>query len=119
MRGSWLIVLALGACAADDVVDDPGDDAWLDGKADGASAVNVKATHLDVHLADRTAVATIELEQAGSVALEAGGLHITKVSDERGKRRYRLVGGKLLVANVHGELVVEYGFDVEHDANGL
>ena len=78
MRGSWLIVLALGACAADDYVDDPDDGTWLDGKADGASAVNVAATHLDVHLADHTAVATIELEKNGNVALEAGGLTITQ-----------------------------------------
>src|SRR5689334_20171895 len=104
----WSFVLLVGACAAEDYVDDPGDADWLDGKADGASAVDVKATHLDIPLADRTAVATIELEKAGSVSLEASGLHITKVSDERGRRHYRVTNGKLLVANVHGELVVEY-----------
>src|SRR5690242_4476644 len=119
MRGSWLLVLALGACASDDFVDDPGDDTWLDGKADGASAVNVEATHLDVHLADHTAVATIRLEKPGSVALEAGGLTITRVSDERGKRHYRVKDGTLRVANVEGSLVVEYGFRVQHDADGL
>lgn len=125
MRLCWLVVLAvvlaLGACAADGFVDDPGDGAWLggDGKADSASAVNVEATHLDVHLADHTAVATIALEKPGSVALEAGGLTITRVSDDRGKRHYRVVDGKLMVANVHGDLVVEYGFSVQHMADGL
>lgn len=119
MRGSWLLVLALGACATDDFVDDPGDGTWLDGKADGASAVNVEATHLDVHLADHTAVATMRLEKPGSVALESGGLSITRVSDERGKRHYRVVDGTLKVANVEGSLVVEYGFSVQHDADGL
>ena len=130
MAGSWLVrwscavgaigaLLGTAACAADDVVDDPGDASWLDGKADGATAVDIAATHLDVHLADHTAVATIELEQAGNVALEAGGLAITKVSDERGKRRFRQVGGKLLVSNVRGALVVEYGFSVHAHADGL
>ena len=121
MRGSWLLVLlVLGACATDDYVNDPGDDTWgLDGKADGASAVNIETTHLDVHLADHTAVATIVLEKPGSVALEAGGLTISRVSDDRGKRHYRVVDGKLMVANVHGDLVVEYGFSVQHDADGL
>jgi hypothetical protein len=119
MRGMWLLVLALGACATDDFVEDPGDSAWLDGKADGASAVNIETTHLDVHLADHTSVATILLEKPGSVALEAGGLTITRVSDDRGKRHYRVVDGKLMVANVQGDLVVEYGFSVQHDADGL
>ena len=115
MRGSWLLVLALGACATDDFVDDPGDGTWEGGKADGASAANVEATHLDIHLADHTAVATIRLERAGSVALEAGGLAITRVSDERGKRHYRVVDGKLLVVRYSG------GADVmalSRDANG-
>ncbi|MDB4952944.1 MAG: hypothetical protein JWO36_513 [Myxococcales bacterium] len=122
MARSWLVgwsLLAMSACAIDDVVDDPADATWLDGKADGASAVNVKDTHLAVDLATHTAVASIELEKIGNVALEAGGLHITKVSDERGKRKYKIVGGKLLVANVHGELVVEYGFDGHSKADGL
>src|SRR4051812_17590283 len=125
MRLCWLVVLAvvsaLGACATDgDFVDDPGDASWgADGKADGASSVNVETTHLDVHLADHTAVATIALEKPGSVALEAGGLTITRVSDDRGKRHYRIVDGTLMVANVHGSLVVEYGFSVQHMADGL
>jgi len=121
MRVRWLLAwpLLLSACATDDFVDDPGDGAWLDGKADGASSVGVAATHLDVHLADHTAVATIELESPGSVALEAGGLHVTDVRDDRGRRHYRMIDGTLRVANVHGALVVGYGFDVHHDADGL
>jgi hypothetical protein len=120
VRTRWLVALLLAACGAnEDFVDDPGDSAWLDGKADGASAVNIAATHLDVHLADHTAVATIELEKTGSVALEAGGLSVTRVSDDRGKRHFKITAGKLLVANVHGSLVVEYGFAVHSDADGL
>jgi len=120
VRATWLIPLLLAACNVDEgYVDDPGDDAWLDGKADGASAVDVASTALDVKLAERTAIATIELEKPGSVALEAEGLHVTRVSDERGKRHFKIVDGKLLVANVHGALVVEYGFDVHMNADGL
>jgi len=124
MAGSWLIrwsfvFAALGACAIDDYVDDPSDDTWLDGKADGSSGVSVKATNLDVDLAAKTAVATIELERAGNVALEAGGLNITRVSDSRGKRRFSIVDGKLRVSSVRGALVVEYGFDQHSNADGL
>ena len=107
------------ACALDGVVDDPADDAWLDAKADGASSVNVKATNLAVDLGAKTAVATIELEKAGNVALEAQGLHVTQVSDSRGKRHYSIVGNKLRVADVQGALVVEYGFDQHSMADGL
>lgn len=120
MRLSWLLGWSLlGACATEDFVDDPGDSGWLDGKEDGASAVDVAATHLEIHLADHSAVATIALEKAGSVALEAGGLQVSRVTDDRGKRRFKIVGGKLLVANVRGSLVVEYAFEVQHDADGL
>ncbi|NVB84926.1 MAG: hypothetical protein HOV81_41550, partial [Kofleriaceae bacterium] len=113
MRSRWLVgwsfvafVAAGAGCAMDeDYVDDPEDATWLDGKADGASGVNVKATNLDVDLAARTAVATIELEKAGSVALEASGLTIKKVTDSRGNRRYKIADGKLLVSNVLGKLV--------------
>jgi aminopeptidase N len=119
MHCRWLLALLLSACAADDVVSDPADDAWLDGKADGASAVDIKATHLAVDLATKTAVATIELEKAGNVSLEAGGLHVTRVVDSRGKRRFRVVGGKLLVSNVRGELVVDYSFAQHDNADGL
>lgn len=115
----WSLVLGFAACGVDDVVDDPGEDAWLDGKADASSAVDVKATHLAVDLAARTAVATIELEKAGNVALEAAGLHVTRVSDARGKRRFSIVGGRLRVSNVRGALVVEYGFDEHANADGL
>src|SRR5437762_3503682 len=97
MQVSWLlrwslagVALVVGACAGPSAnyVEDPGDSAWLDGKADGASGVNVQATHLEVDLATKTATATIELEKYGSVELEAGGLTITRVSDERGRRHF-------------------------------
>jgi len=109
----------MSACAVDDFVEDPADDAWLDGKADGATAVDVKATNLDIDLARKSAVATIELEKAGNVELESGGLHITKITDSRGKRRYTLTNGKLRVSNVRGALVVEYTFDQRANADGL
>ena len=118
MRGVWLVLL-LSACAADDFVDDPADDAWLDGKADAASAVNIKATNLDVDLAAKTGVATIELEKAGNVSLEASGLTIKRVTDSRGNRRFKVVDGKLLVSNVRGALVVEYAFTQHSNADGL
>jgi hypothetical protein len=119
MRGSWLIVLALGACAADDFVDDPADDSWLDGKADGASAVDVKATHLAVNLDGDTATATIDLEKNGNVALEASGLTVTKVTDDRGNRHFNMLDGKLRVASVRGPLVIDYSFKVHSNADGL
>jgi hypothetical protein len=119
MRGSWLILLVLGACAADDYVDDPEDGTWLDGKADGASAVDIAATHLDVHLTDHTAVATIDLEKNGNVELEVGGLSIATVHDDRGNRHYTTTAGKLHVVNVRGPLVVEYSFKIQDNADGL
>ena len=101
MTSKWLVGWSFAALMAgctspgDDYVDDPGDDVWLEGagKADGSSGVNVASTHLDVDLAAHTATATIELETYGSVALEAGGLTITRVSDDRGHRHYRVVNG--------------------------
>jgi aminopeptidase N len=119
MRSRWLLALLLAACGAEDLVDDPADDAWLDGKADGAAAVDVKATHLEVELAGKSAVATIELEKAGNVELEASGLHVTRVTDSRGNRRYSVTNGKLRVSNVRGALVVEYTFDEHANADGL
>jgi hypothetical protein len=121
MRGSWLIVLALGACATEDFIDDPDDASWADdAKADGASAVNIAATHLDVHLADHTATATIELEKNGNVELEASGLAIAHVHDDRGNRHFtKTASGKLRVANARGALVVDYGFSVQDNADGL
>jgi hypothetical protein len=123
MRATWLLSLSLVssvvACATDDVVADPADGAWLDGKADGASAVNIAATDLAIDLATKTATATIKLEHPGNVALEAQGLHITHVRDDRGERRYKLVAGKLRVASVRGDLLVEYGFDQHDHADGL
>ncbi|HEX5064057.1 MAG TPA: M1 family aminopeptidase [Kofleriaceae bacterium] len=122
MRSSWLLgwsLILMSACAVDDYVEDPADDTWLDGKADGATAVDIKATNLDIDLAHKSAVATIELEKAGNVELEAGGLHITKITDSRGKRRYTLTNGKLRISNVRGDLVVEYTFDQHTNADGL
>jgi hypothetical protein len=122
---TWSFALGLGivaaaGCATDDgYVDDPSDGTWTDGKADGATPVDIAATHLNVHLGSLTAVATIELEQPGNVELEVEGLSITKVSDHRGKRHYTTTDGKLRVTNVEGSLVVEYGFTVEDMANGL
>jgi aminopeptidase N len=124
MHASWLLrwsfaCAVLVGCAADEYVDDADDAAWLDGKADAASGVNVKATNLDVDLKTKTAVATIELEKNGSVALEAGGLTIKKVTDGRGNRRFTVTDGKLRVSNVRGELVIEYGFAQHSNADGL
>lgn len=125
MQTSWLLgwsfaLIAVAAgCGTDDFVDDAGEDVWLDGKADGASGVNIKATHLDVDLATLTAVATIELEKAGNVALEAGGLTIERVRDGRGNRRFSVVNGTLRVSNVRGALVIEYGFAQHANADGL
>src|SRR5689334_17482075 len=101
MTARWLILLLLAAPACgltgDDYVDGPEDEAWLDGKADGSRAVDVKATNLDVDLAGKSAVATIELEKYGNVALEVGGLTVKKVTDGRGNRRFTIKNGKLLV----------------------
>jgi aminopeptidase N len=121
MRERWLILLLLSGMAgcATDASDDVDDADWLDGKADGASAVNVKATHLDVDLAAKTAVATIELEKNGNVALEVGGLTITDVTDDRGHRHYTTTAGKLRVSNVRGPLVISYGFSQHDMADGL
>jgi aminopeptidase N len=122
MRSAWLAswsVILVAACATDDLVHDPDDDGWLDGKADTQGAVDIAATHLDVDLAARRAVATIELEKSGHVVLEAAGLRVARVSDRRGNRRFTLADGTLRVANVRGPLVVEYGFDQQHNADGL
>ncbi len=121
MAPRWLIGLLLVgvSCAAEATSDEPDDDAWLDGKGDAASAVNVAATHLDVDLGSRTAVATIELEKYGNVALEVGGLTVTDVTDDRGHRRYRIIGGTLRVTWVRGPLVVSYGFTEHAQADGL
>lgn len=121
MRNRWLLSLLLAvagtACAADeDVIDDQD---FLDGKADGATTVNVKATNLDVDLESMTAVATIELERNGNVALEVGGLTVTSVTDDRGNRQHRILHGKLRVSAVRGPLVVTYGFEGHDKANGL
>ncbi len=120
MASRWLLGLLTGlaltgACSSEEAVDEPEDDGWLDGKGDAASAVNVASTRLDVDLATHSAVATIELERYGNVALEVGGLTITGVTDDRGRRRYKIVDGTLRVTWVRGPLVVSYGFR-EHDA---
>ncbi|HEY5926007.1 MAG TPA: M1 family aminopeptidase [Kofleriaceae bacterium] len=122
MRASWLVgwsLTLLAACAVEEFVEDPADDEWLDGKADSASAVDIKATNLDIDLAGKSGVATIQLERAGNVELEAAGLTITRVTDSRGKRRFTMVNGKLRVSNVRGALVVEYTFTQRGNADGL
>jgi hypothetical protein len=122
MSPRWLLgLLVIAACAADpeDYVDEPADDGWLDGKGDSSSAANVASTRLDVDLAARTAVATIELERYGNVALEAGGLTITDVHDDRGRRRFKIVDGTLRVTWVRSPLVITYGFAEHSQADGL
>ena len=125
MRDRWLVSLLLtgmaitAGCAADSASSGADDQDWLDGKADGSTAVNVKSTGLDVDLKTKTAVATIELEHDGNVALEAGGLTITDVTDDRGHRTYKVTSGKLRVSNVRGPLVVTYGFTQHDMADGL
>jgi aminopeptidase N len=120
MYPRWLVALSLvAACVGDDWVDEGADDAWLDGKADAASAVNIAATNLDVDLATHTAIATITLENNGNVALEVGGLTIADVTDDRGHRRYRITTGTLRVSNVRGPLIIRYGFTPHDHADGL
>nr|MBA3540379.1 hypothetical protein [Deltaproteobacteria bacterium] len=120
MRSSWLLgwsILLLG-CGMDAEVEDD-DYSWADGKADGTSSVNIAGTNLDVDLTGLTAVATIDLERNGNVALEVGGLAITAVHDDRGNRRFKIQNGTLLVSSVRGDLVIEYGFAKHAMADGL
>ncbi|HUQ06819.1 MAG TPA: M1 family aminopeptidase [Kofleriaceae bacterium] len=127
MTSRWLLGLLLAgtglvaACAAeDDYADEPADSGdWLDGKGDAASAANVASTRLDVDLATHTAVATIDLERYGNVALEVGGLTVTDVRDDRGRRRHAIIDGTLRVTWVRGPLVVSYGFAEHAQADGL
>ena len=113
-----VIAPSLVACAAEpDVVEDDAD--WLDGKADGQSSAGIRATALDVSHTGKRAIATIELERDGNVALEAGGLEILAVSDERGARQHRIVDGELRVSSVRGPLVIEYTFSEHDDFDGL
>jgi Peptidase family M1 domain len=120
MRADWLISLSivLVGCASEPA-DAPDDEDWLDGKGDGATAVNIAATHLDIDIAAKTAVATIELERNGNLSLEVGGLTITDVTDNRGHRRYTLRDGKLRVSNVYAPLVIAYAFEQHTMADGL
>ncbi len=118
MRARWLLALVLGACASDAGADLDDED-WLDGKGDGASAVDVAATHLDVDVTARTATATIELENNGNVELEIGDLAIEGIVDDRGNRKFKIVDGKLRVSQVRGAMTITYSF-LQHDmANGL
>ncbi len=111
-RHLLVLVLLAAACGTPDVAPPPADELAGDGKADAA-------THLEVELSARRATARIELERAGDVTLEAGGLHVTRVSDRSGDRSYTLRGGALHVRDVRGDLTVEYGFDVHDHADGL
>jgi len=122
MRLRWLLALLvtapLGACSAD-AGSDADDEDWLDGKGDGASAVDIAATHLDVDVTARTAVATIELEKNGNVELEIGDLTIESIRDDRGNRKFKIDGNKLRVGSVRGAMTITYSF-LQHDmANGL
>lgn len=121
MRTAWLLgwsLLSLSACGLSGDAD-LDDETWLDGKGDGASAVNIAGTHLDVDLAALTAVARIDLEKNGHVALDVRGLEISDVIDDRGHRRYEIIDGKLRVSNVRGPLEVHYAFAVHSNADGL
>ena len=80
---AWAVIGTAG-CATDDLVDDPADDAWLDGKADGATAVDLAAIDLDVDLAELDATATIALEKNGNVALEVGDLVVFRGDQRHG-----------------------------------
>lgn len=117
MRARWLLGLLLAACSSD--ASDLDDAAWLDGKEDGASAVDVAATHLDVDVEARTAVATIELEHNGNVELEVGDLKIDSVVDDRGNRKFKVAAGKLRVSQVRGAMAITYSFEQHDMANGL
>jgi len=112
-----LLFLAAAGCASD--AGDVDDEDFLDGKADGATTVNIKATHLDVQLDGLTAVATIELERNGNVVLEVGGLTLSDVTDDRGHRRYTIRDGKLRISSVRGPLVIAYSFEGHAMADGL
>jgi hypothetical protein len=117
MRPVWLLGLLLVACAGVEAPDD--DQEWLDGKGDAASGVAIAATHLDVDLATNTAVVTIDLEKNGNVELEVGGLTITDVTDNRGRRRHTIKNGKLRVSSVFQPLVITYSFTEHMNADGL
>lgn len=117
MRARWLVHLLLTTACTTDTGGDDQD--WLDGKGDGASSVELTATHLDVDLATNTAVATLELERNGNVELEVGDLAIADVSDERGHRQFTNKSRKLRVSNVRGPLVIAYAFTVHMNADGL
>ena len=118
MSSRWLLgLLVVASCT--DAATEPDEQDFLDGKADGANPVDIARTSLDVDLATHTAVATLELEKPGNVILDAGGLTVTDVSDDRGHRRYTVIAGKLRVSGVRGPLVVSYGFLVHTMADGL
>jgi len=125
MRRTWLAIWSLAlwelvGCAGGPDVED--ESAWLDaadlgGSPRSTSGMRVASTQLEVALDRLAAVARIGLEEHGNVALEAGGLTITRVSDDRGLRDYRVRDGVLRIAQVSGELVVEYTFSPQD--NGL
>ncbi|MCX5744328.1 MAG: hypothetical protein NT062_17700, partial [Proteobacteria bacterium] len=126
MHARWLLpwsllaVTTVSACGLDAADDEDDDYSWAaDDKADGQTTSNVAATHLAVDATALTAVATIDLEKNGNVALEVGGLTISAVHDDRGNRHYKIVGGKLLVSKVRGALVVDYSFAAHDHADGL
>ena len=115
--GSWFLLAS--ACAAEDYVDDPGDDAWLDGKADGASAVNM--AHEPRRRPRRQDRGRDDRARDGRQRRARGRRprRSRRVTDGRGNRRFTVVDGKLLVSNVRGALVVEYAFEQHTNADGL
>jgi len=120
----WLVVLLAGAgiggvgCTAGD--DFVGDDAACEGKCDDSTpTVDVVSTSLEIDLAHHTGTATIELAANGNVSLEAQGLDIQAVHDNRGNRHFRVDGGTLTVTSVYSPLVIDYAFTVHSMADGL
>ncbi len=107
-----------GAACGDAAITDDDLDA-TDGKADGTAISDITRTALAIDLTARTGTATIELPASGSVVLEAAGLHITGVRDQRGKRKFRVTDGKLRVSSVRPPLEITYGFDVHDQSDGL
>ncbi|CAN5829305.1 hypothetical protein BH11MYX2_BH11MYX2_22780 [soil metagenome] len=127
MRAPWLLSLLVAGsslgigCATDAGGDGVDDQDFLDGKADGASTQNVMHTGLAANVTTLVATATIDLEHNGNVALEVGGLTLTKVMDDNGARvrHYKVTNGKLRVSLVRSPLTVEYSFTGHDMADGL
>jgi aminopeptidase N len=119
MRARWLLgLLGVLGCAGPG---DAGDDAaCLEGKCDDSTGgVDVVSTKLEIDLASKTGRATIELARNGTISLDAQGLTITAVRDNRGNRRFTVRDGKLVVTSVYAPVVVDYTFALHTNADGL